>query len=206
MTSVKLGVRVTVSGSFRRFINSVQRSVSVFTEAGAHVLSPADPRIVDHFGDFLFVASDRLRVIRSVQDRHLSAIRASDFVWVVCPDGYVGPSAAMEIGLAYALGVPVFGCTPPLDLTLRQYVRTVRDEVAAISAALREPRNPSTVPSLLVDPDAAADHTHARVEQARALLIAPSTAYSDDLPELRTAVAEVQEFGRLSGQMGTRTR
>src|SRR4051812_6526153 len=94
--------RATVSGSFRRAMGAVQEAVYRLTDAGAQVLSPADPRIVDQFGDFVFVASDRVRAIKLVQSRHLAAIAASDVLWLVAPDGYIGQSGAMEIGYAVA--------------------------------------------------------------------------------------------------------
>lgn len=118
-------VQVTVSGSFRRAMGRVQDVVGEFADRGAFVLSPADPRIVDQFGDFVFVASDAVRHIRTVQGRHLAAISASDLLWLVAPEGYVGVSAAMEIGFAAARKVPVFSDEVPSDLTLRQWVTVV---------------------------------------------------------------------------------
>src|SRR5580700_10490514 len=108
-------LNVTVSGSFHRHMPAIYEAVGELRALGVNVLSPSDPRIVDHIGEFLFVASDRLRSIRLVQDRHLAAIRASDFLWVVCPDGYTGPSTSLEIGTAIALGVPVFSTSAALD-------------------------------------------------------------------------------------------
>jgi hypothetical protein len=130
----------TVSGSFRQAMSAVQDAVYELTDAGARVLSPADPRVVDAFGDFMFVASDRVRAIRLVQDRHLAAIEASDFVWLVAPDGYIGLSGAMEIGHAASVRTPVYSSEVPSDLTLRQYVTTL----ASPSEALRVVRRRRT--------------------------------------------------------------
>src|SRR6267142_2696880 len=112
----------TVSGSFHRHMTAISTSVYDLAGFGVRVLSLADPRIVDTRGDFLFVASDRVRSVRLVQDRHLECIRCSDFLWLVAPDGYVGQSASMELGFAAAHRIPVVGLTLPTDLTLRQYV------------------------------------------------------------------------------------
>src|SRR5215208_5165935 len=98
----------TVCGSFRRAMGAVAEAVYRLTDDGVRVLSPADPRVVDRFGDFLFVASDRARAIKLVESRHLAAIEASDFVWLEAPEGYIGQSGAMEIGFAIAVGTPVF--------------------------------------------------------------------------------------------------
>jgi hypothetical protein len=151
-------VQATVSGSFRRAMEAVQAAVRELTDAGVLVLSPADPRVVDRFGDFVFVASDEVRRIRTVQGRHLAAIAASEFLWLVAPDGYVGQSAAMEIGFAAAHNVPVFSCEVPEDLTLRQWVTVVRDT----SEALRRVRAPvgRSVESVLIDPHVAITAAH----------------------------------------------
>ena len=80
-------MRATVSGSFHRAMAAIEDAVYALTDSGVQVLSPADPRVVDQFGDFLYVASDRVRAIKLVQSRHLAAIEASDFVWLVAPEG-----------------------------------------------------------------------------------------------------------------------
>jgi hypothetical protein len=120
---------------------AVTEAVYELTDAGVTVLSPADPRPVHSLGDFLLVASDLVTpadrlTVRGVQSRHLSSIAASDFLWLVAPDGYVGPSAALELGFALASGVPVFGTTAPDDLTMRQFV-TVADMGAVVALATR---------------------------------------------------------------------
>jgi hypothetical protein len=188
---LSLGVRATVSGSFHRGMEEVQAAVASLTDAGVEVLSPAHPQIVDAFGQFLFVASDRQRKIRLVQDRHLAAIASSHFVWLVAPQGYVGVSAAMEIGSAAARGVPIFGSTPPSDLTLRQYVsvvQSVRDAVASVAAQVPEP----ALPGLLLDPEGAADRAHDRLDRIRSRLMTTSSAYGLDDPEIRLIGRELR--------------
>src|SRR5271155_1407285 len=118
-------LKATVSGSFRRHMTAIYQAVEELAERGVDVLSPADPRIVDQIGEFVFVASDKVRSIKMVQDRHLECIRASDFLWLVAPDGYVGQSASMEIGFAVAQSIPVLSVDQVTDLTLRRYVNRV---------------------------------------------------------------------------------
>src|ERR1700722_16313784 len=113
-------LRAAVSGSFHRHMEAITSAVHELASKSVLVLSPADPRVVAQQGEFLFVASDRVRSVRLVQDRHLESIRAADFFWLICPDGYVGQSASMEIGFAAAVGVPIFSTYAPSDLTLRQ--------------------------------------------------------------------------------------
>ncbi|MDB5243906.1 MAG: MazG nucleotide pyrophosphohydrolase [Spirosoma sp.] len=131
-------IRATVSGSFHRHMTGIAEAVATLGALGVDVLSPSDPRVVDHDGEFLFVASDRLRSRRLVQDRHLEAIRASDFLWVVCPDGYTGPSTAGEIMAASVLGKPIYSTHAALDITIGDYVERVATMGEAITRARRD--------------------------------------------------------------------
>src|ERR1700733_9866744 len=114
-------LKATVSGSFHRHMDAISAAVHELATRSVRVLSPSDPRVVAAQGEFLFVASDRVRSVRLVQDRHLESIRAANFLWLVCPDGYVGQSASMEIGFAAGAGIPIFCVQSPSDLTLREY-------------------------------------------------------------------------------------
>jgi hypothetical protein len=157
-------------------MGAVQEAVYRLTDAGAHVLSPADPRVVDQFGDFLFVASDRARTIKLVQSRHLAAIEASDFVWLVAPEGYIGQSGAMEVGFAVAVGTPVFCSEVPIDLTLRQYVTTLgapEDALRAVHAAAGRPQSERS-PSVLLDPDGVLQAAHDDLERIAVDLRSPT--------------------------------
>ena len=163
-------LKATVSGSFHRHMAGIYEAVGELRARGVAVLSPSDPRVVDNVGEFLFVASDRLRSIRLVQDRHLAAIRASDFLWVVCPDGYTGASTCMEIGAALAAGVPVYASSPALDITVGEYVQRISgffEAIAQIKSKKRVER-PATV---LLDPDRIIDQSIDALSQLRPSLL-----------------------------------
>jgi hypothetical protein len=159
----------TVCGSFRRAMGAVADAVYRYTDAGVRVLSPADPRVVDQFGDFLFVASDRARAIKLVESRHLAAIEASDFVWLVTPEGYIGQSGAMEVGFAVAVGTPIFCSEVPVDLTLRQYVTPLASPLDAIHAVGKRP--PSAARNVLLDPEGALRDAHDDLDRIGAVLL-----------------------------------
>jgi hypothetical protein len=183
----------TVSGSFRRSMRQVQEAVYALTDNGVRVLSPADPRVVDELGSFLFVASDRLRSVKLVQQRHLEAIAGSDFLWLVCPEGYVGLSAAMEVGFAAAVAVPVFSDTAPADLTLRQFVTVVDNAAGAIREVGRKQR-PKLGVSVLVDPPAAVEDAHRRLDGVRRTLAGGRSV--DPSTDLDKALAGIKLLGR----------
>ncbi len=184
-------LKAAVSGSFHRHLAAITAAVHDLGKLSVRVLSPADPRIVAHQGaEFLFVASDRVRSIKLVQQRHLDSIRAADFVWLVCPDGYVGQSASMEVGFAAASGVPVFATRGPSDLTLREYVTTVPTLVEALQvvAANPQPRHPE---GILIDPHASVQEAHDTLERIEVALTRqngsadPAPGVYRDLSDLR---------------------
>jgi hypothetical protein len=186
----------TVSGSFRRGMGQVQETVYALTDMGVHVLSPADPRVVDEIGTFLFVASDRLRSVRLVQQRHLEAIAASDFLWLVCPDGYVGLSAAMEIGFAVSRGVAVMTDRAPSDLTLRQFV-TIVGSLAQALEQVRPAANGAAKAGVLVDPADSIEVAHNKLERVRRLLEGRvADPEGDDDSKLGDALKGIQALTR----------
>ena len=159
---------------------------------GVRVLSPADPRVVAAQGEFLFVASDKVRSVRLVQDRHLESIKAADFLWLVSPDGYVGLSASMEIGYAAGAGIPVFATRPPTDLTLREYVTVV----PSLSDALRiVEASPSRrrAGGLLINPNATVEEAHDLLEQMRSSLNA-TTSISDPAADFYAQVSQLKQM------------
>jgi hypothetical protein len=158
-----------VSGSFHRHMGAITVAVHELAALSIRVLSPADPRVVAAQGEFLFVASDRVRSVRLVQDRHLESIRAADFLWLICPDGYVGQSASMEVGFAAAARVPIFATRPPSDLTLREYVTVVRTLSEAVRRAGASPR-PRRPEGLLIDPHPSIAEAHDILERIEAAL------------------------------------
>lgn len=60
-----------------------------------------------------------------IERRHLAAIEVADFVWLHCPDGYIGPSVGCELGVAVMAGVPVYSLVRPHDSALGGFVQVV---------------------------------------------------------------------------------
>src|SRR5262245_60622996 len=171
-------------------MQAITTAVSELAARRIRVLSPADPRVVAAQGEFLFVASDPVRSVRLVQDRHLESIRAASFLWLVCPDGYVGQSASMEVGFAAAVGVPIFATHAPSDLTLRQYVTIVPTlaEAVRIAAASSRPRRPE---GILINPHASLQEAHDILEGIESVLTRP-VASGDPALHFHQDVARLQ--------------
>lgn len=118
-------VRCVLSGSFRRSTEELEREYQELALAGCQILSPHRLDFVDVNTDFVKDAAEETLSVQEIEQHHLLALRQADFVWLHCPAGYVGPSAAFELGYALAHGKPVFGKTVPEEEVFRSYVQAV---------------------------------------------------------------------------------
>jgi hypothetical protein len=184
-------LKAVVSGSFHRHMEAINAAVQDLASRSIRVLSPADPRIVAAQGEFLFVASDRVRSVRLVQDRHLESIRAADFLWLVSPDGYVGSSASMEVGYAAHAGIPIFGTRAPTDLTLREYVIVVPSLATAVHKVETSFR-PRRGDGLLIDPHASVEEAHGMLERIKTTLTCGS-GLGEATPRVYGDLADLRE-------------
>jgi NTP pyrophosphatase (non-canonical NTP hydrolase) len=119
-------------GSFRRDPEALRREFSELQEAGCRILSPAGVDFVDEVEGFVYGQGDLGRTAGQLERLHLRAMERADLIWLHCPDGYVGTSAALELGHAQALGLRIFASEPPEDLTLRELVQFCGSPRAAL--------------------------------------------------------------------------
>jgi len=190
MRIAEQNLKAAVSGSFHRHMAAIGAAVEELASRSIRVLSPADPRVVAAQGEFLFVASDRVRSVRLVQDRHLESIRAADFLWLVCPDGYVGQSASMEVGFAAAARVPIFATHVPSDLTLREYVTivlTLSEAVRTVSASVQS----RSCEGILIDPHASVHEAHQLLERIKSTLTSRNS-FGESAHHAYADIAELQ--------------
>lgn len=127
---------VALCGSFRRDQTGLALALEALRTRFT-VLSPKALDFVDPDAAFVRLPSEVDESAEDIEARHLAAMTEADLVWLHAPEGYVGTSAAMELGHAMALGIPVFGSTLPSDPVLAAGVRQV-DEPAQIEALLVE--------------------------------------------------------------------
>ena len=115
--------RAVLCGSYTRDRAGLFRVYDELVTTGCQVLSPRRMQ----FDNAAFVRDTAEQGIssRAIEDWHLSAIRQANFVMLHAPDGYIGLSAAMEIGFTTAQGCPVFSRTAPQDIALRRLVNVV---------------------------------------------------------------------------------
>ncbi len=141
---------------------------------GCEVLSPRDVNVVAAISDFLFVASDLYRSIVLVENRHLHSIGASDFLWLVAPDGHVGQSASLELGFAIAKEIPIYCERRPPDLTIAQYVSISKTPKEAIEDYRRSmvARSGAAI-NILLDPVLGVREAHRLIDEVGYLLARP---------------------------------
>ena len=181
--------KVTVSGSFHRHLAPIKEAIQQFQENGCEVLSPRDVTVVAEMGDFLFVASDIYRSILIVENRHLFSIAACDFLWLVTPDGYIGQSAALEIGYAIAKGKPIYCERMPHDLTVAEYLTVVRTPNHAIEDYKRTQTKQSEIASnVLLDPIEGTKEAHNLVDKIAYLLTKPGIITPSELEKQVTTL------------------
>ena len=156
----------TTSGRIRRWTTLAARG---FRGAAACRPSRRSTRVahVSHFSSSQATSSAPSDL---VQDRHFAAIRASDFVWVVCPDGYTGASTCMEIAWAAAAGVPVFSSAPVRDATVAEYVDPAAS-VADVIERFPRPRQFRSPDHVLLDPAASIDLCMRTLDDLRPVLL-----------------------------------
>jgi NTP pyrophosphatase (non-canonical NTP hydrolase) len=128
--------RVVVCGTFRRAVDTLRRDFRALQIAGCDVLSPITVEFVAETDGFVLAEHELGRKPTDVERRHLEALQQADFVWLHAPDGYVGASAALELGVAHALGIPTFSQSQPVDSVLRDFVEAVENVEEAVNTAV----------------------------------------------------------------------
>ncbi len=126
--------RVVLCGSYTRDRDGLFRVYDELVVTGCQVLSPRQIQFDD---DPAFVrnAAEQGMSPLEIETEHLLAICQANFVMLHAPDGYIGLSAAMEIGFATAQECPVFSRTAPQDIALRGLVKVVPSVYDALHAA-----------------------------------------------------------------------
>jgi NTP pyrophosphatase (non-canonical NTP hydrolase) len=89
------------------------------------LLSPVSVDFVDSSAPFVRLPHELRDSESDVEQRHLDALVNADFVWLHAPDGYIGSSAAFELGHAKSLGIPIFSDTSPAEDIYKAWVTVV---------------------------------------------------------------------------------
>jgi len=120
-------VRVTVSGSFRRHWDAVKRAINAFEALGAEIISPKSTEKEREEDEFVYLKGEKGSA-EEIELNHLRSIASSDALYIASPDGSVGPSTALEMGYALALGVPIWSTNPLRDVPHRFMVPALSEQ------------------------------------------------------------------------------
>lgn len=125
-------LRATLSGSFHRDSDGLEREYRELARNQCQILSPRRLDFMDSSALFVKHVAEREESVGTIERHHLQAISQSDFLWLHAPDGYVGLSAAMEIGYAHGQQIPIFSSADIQDVMIKQFVTKVPSVFAAI--------------------------------------------------------------------------
>jgi NTP pyrophosphatase (non-canonical NTP hydrolase) len=128
-------LRVVISGSYRRDSEGLRSIFDRLVALGCEIVSPQSVDFVTERDGFVLRQSEIDEEPHSIEEMHLDAIRGADFVWLHASEGYVGPSASLELGFAVALGIPVFSATTLADPVAHSYVSLVSSPDEAVDRA-----------------------------------------------------------------------
>jgi NTP pyrophosphatase (non-canonical NTP hydrolase) len=176
--------QAVVCGTFRREPESLRRDHIALLRAGCEILSPQGVDFVGESNGFVFAEGELGESPDAIEDRHLAAIERADFIWLHAPTGYVGPSAALELGVARALGTPVYCRELPNDIPMASMVVGVSSPGEAVSKAREDGPHTPALPL--------------HVLQAYYHRIAGERGYSEESPQdsLLLLTEEVGELAR----------
>jgi len=131
-------MRVVLCGSYRpEFRATLLRAYHELLVCNCQILSPLQIDLDDD--TFPRGTAEKNLIPVEVEKRHLTAIVASDFLYVNAPGGYIGLSTALEIGFAIANDIPIFSRdrileTPHCDFVTQ--VNSVYDALTIVGATL----------------------------------------------------------------------
>lgn len=123
---------VALSGSYRKDPLGLQLAYQELLDNGCRLLSPTSVEIAKELEGFVYMKGEESELPTVIESRHLDAIESSTFVWLHAPGGYVGTSAALEVGFANAIGVPVYARESVADPILRSFVRVTASPRAVV--------------------------------------------------------------------------
>jgi len=129
--------KIVLAGSFRKHYAQIIAVVRDFEALKHIVLSPKISAIMNEGADFVVLESDDGLPHHEIEKLHLDAIYQADALYVVNPDGYIGSSAALEIGWASSFCKPIFfsnRCKENIFNSFGEVISTV-DAVADVLSA-----------------------------------------------------------------------
>ncbi len=124
-TAAAHGTSVVLCGTYRKDPEGLRRTFDHLKDLGFTILSPANAFVESEEHGFVYMRHETTQSPDKIENGHLDAIQRAHFVWFFAPNGYVGPTGALEVGFARANGIPVYSDTPLKDTVLGGFVEVV---------------------------------------------------------------------------------
>lgn len=101
-------IKIVISGSFRKYLNDIGIAIANFEKANIKVLAPLTKEALNSKDNFVFLATDDPKKSADILEKEFMAnIEKADFLYLANVGGYVGKSAATEMGFALVNGIPI---------------------------------------------------------------------------------------------------
>jgi len=112
--------RCVIIGSFRKHYDQIVNVIEDFNAAEIEVLSPKKAKILNPTDEFVIFDYDPEGLSeKELEDLVLKKMHGSDFVYLVNPEGYIGRSAAFEMGYCAARGFKIFAMEDSTELCMK---------------------------------------------------------------------------------------
>lgn len=183
--------KIVISGSFRKHYSEIKDVIRRFDSLDVEVLSPRHSNIVDPEEDFVLLETDKIASPEALERAHLNEISNADALYLYNPEGYIGPSSAMELGWALSLGKPIFAKETCNDTTLKNFVKKI-DKIEDITYKLSSRRNSCTN---MVSPQSTLNILQRYVKQVSA-----QRGFDNETPRDKVLLM-LEEFGELAKAM-----
>jgi ADP-ribose pyrophosphatase YjhB (NUDIX family) len=111
--------KVVVHGSFGQHFEQIRQAIKIFEGAHITIIAPESREITAIKGSFLLLENEENLNPIAVELAYLHKLQqlgVYGFSYFVNPSGYIGKSAAYELGIAQATGVPCYFSHRPKDL------------------------------------------------------------------------------------------
>ena len=136
-------MKVTISGSYRKYPEEAANVIQEFQDNGTTILSPLSLDIISSLDGFVALKGDIVEQInhqsdiseamRIVENNHLKAITQSDLLWLTLTQGYIGPSTSFEMGWAIAHNIPVYAKQKEIQQTTEPLIQMYVNPSSSIS-------------------------------------------------------------------------
>ena len=110
---IELDKSCVIIGSFRKHMKVMQNVISKFESAGISVLSPKNGSVKNPGDEFVLLNYDPPELTEGeIQTIVLKKMEKASFTYLINPEGYLGKSAAFEVGYGIAMGIKLIAMEP----------------------------------------------------------------------------------------------